>query len=364
MAVGHLQGWRRSYHETTVHRRRDGPGSRRMRPFALGSPEGTAGRAIPSARWGCNRSRRSTTAINRGTGNAAMAQSGLGDPNDPRWSGRAPAPSPDPNRPGRLRRPDARRRRQQPAQMAAAAPADVPPNWSREPGHDVARSSVRGIPAGSGGSSRGRAYRPQPANRRPRRPSRPAPPSGLNPTPRLDVAAAAAAAALPAGAAAWPAIRRPPAGRHRTRQHCRLRRRRVCAGPGTDAQAGAACRVDPVDARAAGRPDARDAGSSGRVAGTGFQHAGRRSGRRRRRCRCLARCACGLPDRTVRRMTGPSVNGLQPVGAAARLARPAPQRPRPTPRSALRRAERSSQRSRDPWRAAAPAIRSWARIPT
>ena len=39
--VGHLQGWRRSNHETSVRRRRDGPGSRRMRPFSLGSSEGT-----------------------------------------------------------------------------------------------------------------------------------------------------------------------------------------------------------------------------------------------------------------------------------------------------------------------------------
>src|SRR5215470_8764813 len=36
--------------------------------------------------------------INRGTGNAALAQSALGDPNDARWSG--VAPSPDSIRPG------------------------------------------------------------------------------------------------------------------------------------------------------------------------------------------------------------------------------------------------------------------------
>ncbi len=36
VTVGYLQGWRRSYHETEVHRRRDGPGPGRVRPFSLG----------------------------------------------------------------------------------------------------------------------------------------------------------------------------------------------------------------------------------------------------------------------------------------------------------------------------------------
>ena len=40
-AVGHLHGWRRSNHETTVRRRRDGPGNRRVCPFTLGHSEGT-----------------------------------------------------------------------------------------------------------------------------------------------------------------------------------------------------------------------------------------------------------------------------------------------------------------------------------
>src|SRR5262249_32335742 len=34
--VGHLQGWRRSYHETTVRRRRAGAGPRRVRPIPRG----------------------------------------------------------------------------------------------------------------------------------------------------------------------------------------------------------------------------------------------------------------------------------------------------------------------------------------
>ncbi len=75
--------------------------------------------------------------INHGTGGDALAQTALGDPKDPRWSGRAP--SPDAGRPGTAPAPTpaaapSPSEAQQSPQLAAAQPApSAQPSWSSAP---------------------------------------------------------------------------------------------------------------------------------------------------------------------------------------------------------------------------------------
>lgn len=78
--------------------------------------------------------------INRGTGGDALAQTALGDPRDPRWSGRSPAPdgshaaaSPAPA-PAPVAAPSPAELGQAPQVAAAGPAASGPPSWSATPG--------------------------------------------------------------------------------------------------------------------------------------------------------------------------------------------------------------------------------------
>src|SRR5579875_841389 len=137
--------------------------------------------------------------INRGTGGAALARTALGDPKDPRWSGHAAGT--DADRPGTAGAPIPSQAAQppqaaaidptatgppvpitaaQPPQAAARAAGPIRPRWSDSP------------PSLAGDAPDRLAEQPNEA-RDPR--SQPAGmPDRLNPTPSLDVAAAAAAA--------------------------------------------------------------------------------------------------------------------------------------------------------------------------
>ena len=243
--------------------------------------------------------------VNRGTGNAAMAQSALGDPNDPRWSGRAPAPSPDPNRPGVSDAPTPSQS-PQPAQMAAAAPADTPPNWSRSqvtpsPATSYPRNSLP--PADLAAAGAGTA---QPTQLPAQATQPPGTSERLNPTPPMDVAAAAAATGLPAGAAAS-ALTAPGLG----------------AGSGTGAQASPVAGSIPSTLERPGGPMpdmlAGPGGLQGPPPGTPAAGPAVAVGDAGASPGAPAESPSGGP-----RMTGPSVNGLEPVGPPpASLAGPA-----------------------------------------
>jgi peptidyl-prolyl cis-trans isomerase SurA len=127
--------------------------------------------------------------INQGTGNAAMAQSALGDPSDPRWKGVAPSPSPSGSSP----------------RMAATGEAPAQPNWSRTPQVQPAAAPDRltARPSPSSLAANPPAEFPDRMTAQTVSPNDPrnqpaAAPDGLNPTPTLDAAASAAAATMAA----------------------------------------------------------------------------------------------------------------------------------------------------------------------
>jgi parvulin-like peptidyl-prolyl isomerase len=131
--------------------------------------------------------------INRGTGDSALAQHVLNDPKDPRWSGQAPIP--DAIQPGASATPAPG----QPASSALMAGAGLPPT-GRPGGSAVIGSAPSSQPGGSAiiGSASGGPPGGSPVAGNPSA----EPLDRLNPSPPMDVAAAAAAATMPGGAAA------------------------------------------------------------------------------------------------------------------------------------------------------------------
>ncbi len=259
--------------------------------------------------------------INRGTGNPAMAQSALGNPNDPRWSGQAPRRT----RIGRARRrPRCRRRPRNPPRWRQRTPQPPLP-LHNGPALSLSRrrrlSRVSGI---SPARRPSRVWRPSLS----RRPSRV---SGIRPVRRPSRADASTKRST-CRPATWPPPRPP--------RHCRPARRRW---PAIRRRARPVARSRDCIAGVHGprygiRPRPRPTPAAPRQS----RRSRRRSnGRADRYPRCWpGRAACPAPQpahcrqvppiveaprghcpvvrrtprRTVPTAAGPAINGLPPVG--------------------------------------------------